>query len=311
MLKRIAVFAIIALAVLAASVAYAQRQGGAGQDQPRNGRIVKGTIESISGGKVTVAVESIFIPREGEMKDAPKKLTIAINGNTRFVTKEGGRDAKRSDFKKGDDVVLMTAYEKDEYTLRAMMTPDVAAAMRKQLGEKMRQRGNTGQGGQGQRGMGRNGQDGQGQRGMGGNGQNGQRGMGGNGQNGQGGMRNRQLPALLSATIESVKGDTVKLTLTGVYKPSQGKELTIEPMQEKKTVEVAINDRTRFFVDGKKAQLSDFKRGEVVAVLIPRRGAKDGQAVLALMADKDSAGKLRDMLREKMQERRNNRRQQQ
>jgi hypothetical protein len=306
MLKRIAVFAIIALAVIAASAAFAQRQGGAGQDQPRNGRIVKGTIESISDGKVTVAVESIFIPREGEMKDAPKKLTVAINDDTRFVTKEDGRDAKRSDFKKGDDVVLMTTYENDEYTLRAMLTPEVAAAMRQKLGEKIRQRGNTGQAGQGQRGMGSNGQ---GQRGMNGNGQ-GQRGMGGNGQNGQGGMHNRQLPALLSATIESVKGDTVKLTLTGVYKPSQGKELTIEPMQEKKTVEVTINDRTRFFVNGKKAQLSDFNRGEVVAVLIPRRGAKDSEAVLTLMADKDSVGKLRDMLREKMQERRNNRQQQ-
>jgi Cu/Ag efflux protein CusF len=214
------------------------------------------------------------------------------------VTKENGRDAKRSDFKKGDDVVLMTTYENDKYTLRAMLTPEVAAAMRQKLGEKMRQRGNTGQ-------------DGQGQRGMGGNGQNGQRGTGGNGQNGQGGMRNRQLPALLSATIESVKGSTVKLTLTGVYKPSQGKELTIEPMQEKKTVEVTINDRTRFFVNGKKAQLSDFKRGEVVAVLIPRRGEKDSEAVLTLMADKDSVSKLRDMLREKMQERRNNRQQQQ
>jgi hypothetical protein len=305
MLKRIAVFAIIALAVIAASAAYAQRQGGAGQDQPRNGRIVKGTIESISDGKVTVAVESIFIPREGEMKDAPKRLTVAINDNTRFVTKEGGRDAKRSDFKKGDEVVLMTTYEKDEYTLRAMMTPDVAAAMRKQLGEKMRQRGNTGQAGQGQRGMGMNGQ---GQRGMSGNGQNGQRGMGMNGPNAMGADRQRQ--SVFVATYDGRTKDTIKLTLTGIIKPSAGGTPKVEALPQKKTVEVSIGDRTRLFLNGEKASIREFKKGDQVIVMIPRTNEKGAEPILMLMADKESAGKLREMMRDRIQERRNGRRQQ-
>ncbi len=284
MLKRIAVFAIIALAVIAASAAYAQRQGGAGQDQPRNGRIVKGTIESISDGKVTVAVESIFIPREGEMKDAPKRLTVAINDNTRFVTKEGGRDAKRSDFKKGDEVVLMTEYEKDEYTLRAMMTPDVAAAMRKQLGEKMRQRGNTGQAGQGQRGMGMN------------------------GPNAMGADRQRQ--PVFVATYDGRTKDTVKLTLTGIIKPSAGGTPKVEALPQKKTVEVSIGDRTRLFLNGEKASIREFKKGDQVIVMIPRANEKGAEPMLMLMADKESAGKLREMMRDRIQERRNGRRQQ-
>jgi hypothetical protein len=303
MFKRIAVFAVIALAVIAASAAYAQRQGGAGQDQPRNGRIVKGTIESISDGKVTVAVESIFIPREGAMKDAPKKLTVTINDDTRFVTKENGRDGKRSDFKKGDEVVLMTTYDKDEYTLRAMMTPDVAAAMRKQLGEKMRQRGENGQGQRGE-----NGRGGQGQRGMGGNGQ-GQRGMGLNGPNAMG--ADRQRPPVFVATYDGRTKDTVKLTLTGIIKPNAGGTPKVEALPQKKTVEVSISDRTRLFLNGEKASIREFKKGDQVIVMIPQAREKGVEPTLMLMADKESAGKLREMMRDRVQERRDNRRQQQ
>jgi hypothetical protein len=292
MFKRIAVFAVIALAVIAASAAYAQRQGGAGQDQPRNGRIVKGTIESISDGKVTVAVESIFIPREGAMNDAPKKLTVAINDDTRFVTKEGGRDAKRSDFKKGNDVVLMTTYENDEYTLRAMLTPEVAAAMRQKLGEKMRQRGENGQG----------------QRGMGGNGQ-GQRGMGLNGPNAMG--ADRQRPPVFVATYDGRTKDTVKLTLTGIIKPNAGGTPKVEALPQKKTVEVSISDRTRLFLNGEKASIREFKKGDQVIVMIPQAREKGVEPTLMLMADKESAGKLREMMRDRVQERRDNRRQQQ
>jgi Cu/Ag efflux protein CusF len=298
MIKRITAIAAIALSaaflflvLIMASAAYAQRQGGPDQDQPRNGRIVKGTIESISDGKVTVAVESILIPREGEMSDAPKNLSVIINEDSRFVNKEKGRNAKRADFKKGDDVVLMVVYEDGKFTLRAMLTPEIAVEMRQQMGEKMRDRGNG--------------------RGASENSPYGPRGGGrpGPGFGSQGGERLRDNPPVFVAVFEGRTNDSVKLTIVGILKPSDGEKPTIEKLPEKKSVTVVIGDNTRLFIKGKKATIKSFKKGDEVIVVIPRREGEKGKGRLALMADKESAAKLREMLRDRIQDRKRDREQ--
>lgn len=284
MIKRVLVFVLAGMVVISASAAYAQRAGmGFGGERSPNLRIVRGTVDSISSEIVTVSVKEILVPRDGPMSDPPKTLKISINDDARFAAGDE-RKAKFSDFKKGDAVVLITSYEGGKYSLRAMMTPEAAEAMRKQLGEKMRERRNGDEP--------RN-RDRQGMR-------------GGFGQ--QAMERMRENPPLFTAIFDGIEGDKVKVTITGVIKPDpNGDKPKVEPLPEKKQLTISINDRTRFFHGGEKAAIRAFKRGEKVVIIVPRMGRDGGEPVLMLMADEKSAQKLRELMRDRMEERREGR----
>jgi len=268
---------------------------GFGGERNPNLRIVRGTVDSINGKVVTVSVKEILVPRDGPMSDPPKTLKVAISDESRFITGDD-RKAKFSDFKKGDEVVLVTSIENDVYSLRAMMTPEAAEAMRKQLGERMRERRN---------GDGQNNGDNQGMRGGQGNG--GGQGMrnGGRGGFGQQAMeRMRENPPLFAATFDGIEGDKVKVTITGTIKPDpNGDKPKIEALPEAKHLTVSISDRTRFFHGGEKAAIRAFKRGEKVVIIVPRQGKDGSEPILMLMADEKSAQKLRELMRDRMEER--------
>jgi hypothetical protein len=206
------------------------------------------------------------------MEEPPKTVRIAVGDKSRFVTEEG-RDSALSNFSKGDSVVAITEYEDGKYSLRALVSSDVAAAMRKRIGERVKERRDRMEPGM--------------------------EGPGGRfgGQRGQGMLGQRQMP-LLVGTFDGYGKDGVTLTLTGVLQPSGEDEPNIQRLPEEKTVTVRIFDRTRFFHDGKRASIDDFTKGESIIALIPRRGAgQDEGPVLMLLTDKVSAEKLRDLMR--------------
>ncbi len=297
MMKRVLVFLLAGLVIISASAAYAQRAGmGLGGERNPNLRIVRGTVDSINGNAVTVFIKEILIPRDGPMDNPPKKLKVALTDELRFITGDD-RKAKASDFKKGEEVVLITSFENDEYSLRAMMTPEAAETMRKQLGDKVRERRNGD--GQGMRGQGRSEDSPFGPRGEG---------RPGPGFGQQAMERMRENPPLFMATFNGFDGDMVKVTITGIIKPDpEGDKPKVEPLSEKKHLTISINDRTRFFHGGEKAAIRDFKRGEFVVIIVPRKGKDGGEPILMLMADEKSAQKLRELMRERMEERREDR----
>ena len=304
MMKRVLVFMLAGLLIISASAAYAQRAGmGFSGERNPNLRIVRGTVDSINSQVVTVSVKEILVPRDGPMSDPPKTLKVAIGDDTRFVTGDD-RKAKFSDFKKGDDVVLITSFEEGDYTLRAMMTPEAAQAMRKQLGEKMRERRNGDE---------PRGKDRQGVRGGQGRSEDSPFGPRGEGRPGpsfgqQAMERMRENPPLFTATFDGIEGDTVKVTITGMIKPDpNGDKPKVEALPAAKHLAISINDRTRFFHGGEKAAIRAFKRGEKVVIIVPRTGSDGGEPVLMLMADETSAQKLREIMRDRMELRRENR----
>ncbi len=276
MIKRIAIFGVLGLLLLGAGTAWAQRgAGGMGQGMgpmPENARIVKGTIDRVGGDYVSIAVEDIFVPREGPMDDPPEMVRVTVGDDARFVTKKG-RDSELSDFSKGDAIVAITAFEDGKYTLRCLVSSDVAAAMRKRMGERIKER---------------RGQQGPGMQGPGGRFE---------GQRGQGMMGRQQMP-LVVGTFEGYDKDGVTITIKGVLLPTGEDKPNIKPLPEEKTVTVRIFDRTRFFHGGEKATIDDFSKGEGIVAMIPRRGAgRDEGPVLMLLADRESAEKLRDLMR--------------
>ncbi len=287
MIKRISLFILAGLIIISASAAYAQKAGmGFGGERNPNMRIVRGTVDSISGKAVTVAVTEVLIPRDGPMENPPKTITAAFSDDSRFL-KGKDRGAKASNFKKGDEVVLITSFEDNEYVLRAMMTREAAEALRKQLGDKVRERRNGD--GQGLRGQGRRDDSPFGQRGEG---------RPGPGFGQQAMERMRENPPLFMATFNGFEGDKVKVTITGAIKPDpNGDKPKIEPLPQKKHLTISINDRTRFFHGGEKASIRDFKRGEAVVIIVPRKGKDGGEPTLMLMADEKSAQKLRELMR--------------
>lgn len=278
MIKRIAILGVLGLLLLGAGTAWAQRGAGADGGQgmgpmPENARIIKGTIDRVGGDYVSIAVEDIFVPREGPMDDPPETVRVTIGDDARFVTKEG-RDSELSDFSKGDMVVAITAFEDGKYTLRCLVSSDVAAGMRKRMGERIKER----------RGQ----QQGRGMRGPGGRFE---------GQRGQGMMGRQQMP-LVVGTFEGYDRDGVTIIIKGVLLPTGKDKPNIKQLPEEKTVTVRISDRTRFFHGGEKATIDDFSKGEGIVAMIPRRGAgRDEGPVLMLLADKASAEKLRNLMR--------------
>ena len=304
MMKRVLVFLLAGLVIISASAAYAQRAGmGFGGERNPNLRIVRGTVDSINAEVVAVSVKEILVPRDGPLSDPPKTLKIAINDDTRFLT---GRDrnAKANEFKKGDDVILITSYEGGEYSLRAIMSLKAAEAMRRQLGEKMRERRNGDE---------PRSRDRQGMRGGQGRSEDSPFGPRGEGRPGPGfGQqameRMRENPPLFAATFDGIDGDMVKVTITGVIKPDpDGDKPKVEALPEKKQIKVSINDRTRFFHGGEKAAIREFQRGEKVVIIVPRKGRDGGEPMLMLMADEKSAQKLRVLMRDRMEVRRERR----
>ncbi len=273
MIKKIAILGTLGLLLLGAGTAWAQLGPGAGRGpgmgpMAENARIVKGTIDRVGDDCLSIAVEDIFVPREGPMDDPPDTVRVAVGDNARFITKEG-RDSELSDFSKGDTIVAITSFEDGEYTLRALVTSDVAAAVRKKIGERVKAR-------------------------------RGQQGPGGRfgGQRGPGMIGRTQMPPLLVGTFDGYDPDGVTLTLQGVLRPTGGDEPDIQRLPEEKTVTVRVFDRTRFFHDGERASIDDFEKGENIIALIPRRGAgRDEGPVLMLLTDKVSAEKLRDLMR--------------
>jgi len=278
MTKRIAILGLLGLLLLGAGTAWAQRGAGAGRGMgmgpmPENARIVKGSIDRVGGDYLSIAVEDIFVPREGPMDNPPDMVRVAVGDEARFVTKEG-RDAQLSDFSKGDAIVAITAFEDGKYTLRALVTSDVASAMRRRVGERIKER----------RGQ----QQGRGMQGPGGR-------FGG--QRGQGMMGRQQMP-LVVGTFEGYDRNGVTITITGVLQPTGKDEPSIKQLPEEKTITVRIFDRTRVFHGGERASIDDFSKGEGIVAMIPRRGAGRGEGpVLMLLADKVSAEKLRDLMR--------------
>ena len=281
MIKKIAIFGVLGLLLLGAGTAWAQRGGGGmGQGMgmgpmPENARIVKGTIDRVGGDYVSISVEDIFVPREGPMDDPSDTVRITIGDDARFVTKDD-RDSELSDFSKGDAIVAITAFEDGKYTLRVLVTSDVAAGVRQKIGQRMKER----------RGQ----QQGPGMQGPGGRFE---------GQRGQGMMGRQQMP-LVVGTFEGYDDDGVTIIIKGMLLPA-GKDKdkpNIKELPEEKTVTLRIFDRTRFFHDGEKATIGDFSKGEGIIAMIPRRGmGRDEGPVLMLMADKASAEKLRDLMR--------------
>jgi len=281
MLLRIS--AIVGLLLVLGLAAMAQpgqgRMGmgpGMGQGM-ENVRIVKGTLDRVSGDTASIKVEAIFVPREGPMEDPPDSIRMKLTDTTRFATGKS-RDALLEDFNKGDAVVAITSYEDGKYTVRMLMTADLAAAMRRGMGERMR------------------GFDGRGSRGMG------QGRRGGEGpQWGPGAMRERMRdrmgdrPPVLAAVYEGAKGPgEVQLTLKGFVLPGKDGP-SLREFPEAREVTVQVGDRARIFNDGAKATLRDFKHGEEVFVVITRAGRGEG-AQLILLADRESAERLREIL---------------
>jgi len=285
MIKKIAIFGVFGLLLLGAGTAFAQRgAGGMGQGMgmgpmPENARIVKGTIDRVGGDYVSIAVEDIFVPREGPMENPPDTVRVSIGDEARFVTKEG-RDSELSDFSKGDMIVAITVFEDGKYTLRCLATSDVAAGMRQKMGQRIKERRGQQQG----RGM-----QGRGMQGPGGRGE---------GQRGQGMMGRQQQPPMVVGTFEGYDDDGVTIIIKGVLVPSGEGKRDIKQLPDEKTVTLRIFDRTRFFYGGEKASIDDFSRGDGIVAMIPRRGAgRDEGPVLMLLADKASAEKLRDLMR--------------
>jgi plastocyanin len=280
MIKKIAIFGVLGLLLLGAGTAFAQRgAGGMGQGMgmgpmPENARIVKGTIDRLSGDYVSITVEDIFVPREGPMENPPDTVRVSIGDETRFVTKEG-RDSELSDFSKGDMIVAITVFEDGKYTLRCLATSDVAAGMRQKMGQRIKERRHQQQ-------------------------ESRMRGPGGRfeGQRGQGMMGRQQQPPMLVGTFEGYDKDGVTIIIKGVLVPSGEGKRDIKQLPEEKTVTVRIFDRTRFFHGGEKASIDDFSKGEGIVAMIPRRGAgRDEGPMLMLLADKASVEKLRDLMR--------------
>ena len=279
MIKKIAIFGVLGMLLLGAGTAWAQRgAGGMGQGMgmgpmPENARIVKGTIDRIAGDVISIAVEDIFVPREGPMDNLPETVRVAVDDDAHFVTKEG-RDSELSDFNKGDAIVAITAFEDGKYTLRVLVTADVAAGMRQKMGQRIKER----------RGQMRPGMQGPGGR--------------FEGQRGQGMMGRQMQPPMLVGTFEGYDRDGVTIILKGVLQPSGEGKHEVKQFPEEKTVTVRVFDRTRFFHGGEKATIDDFSKGDGIVAMIPRRGAgRDEGPVLMLLADKASAEKLRDLMR--------------
>jgi hypothetical protein len=245
-----------------------------------NARIVKGTLDRVGEDYLSIAVEDIFVPREGPLEDPPETVRVSLGDVCHFLTEEG-RDSALSDFTKGDAVVAVTSYEDGDYSLRALISSDMAAAMRQRMGQRMKERRER---------------MGQGMQGPGGR-------FGG--QRGPGMMGRQMMPPLLVGTFDSFDRDGVTLTLKGVLRPTGEDEPDIRQLPEEKTVTVRVFDRTRFFHDGERASIDDFEKGENIIALIPRRSAgRDEGPVLMLLTDKVSAEKLRDLMRGMREKRR-------
>jgi|GEM_PF-2759610 len=281
MIKRIAIFGALGLLLLGAGTAWAQRgAGGIGQGMgmgpmPENARIVKGTIDRVGGDYISIAVEDIFVPREGPMGEPPDTVRLTVGDGARFVTEEG-RDSELSDFGKGDAVVAITAFEDGEYTLRVLVSSDVAAGMRQKIGQRIKER---------------RGQQGSGMQGPGGRFE---------GQRGQGMMGRQQQPPMVVGTFEGYDRDGVTIIIKGMLLPAgEDKDKpNIKELPEEKAVTLRVFDRTRFFHGGERASIDDFSKGEGIIAMIPRRGmGRDEGPVLMMLADKVSAEKLRDLMR--------------
>jgi Cu/Ag efflux protein CusF len=269
---------------------------GPGQGM-ENARIVKGTLDKVSGDTASIKVEAVFVPREGPMDNPPDSVRVEFTEDTRFVTGKS-RDSSLKDFNKGDAVVAITAYEDGKYTVRALMTAEVATAMRRGMGERMREfRGQS-------RGQGQNMGQSMGQ-GMGRGGQGQQWGPGAMGDR----MRERtgDRPPVVAGVFEGMKGPgEVELTLKGFVLPGKDGP-KVREFPEARKVTVKIGERARIFNNGKKATLRDFKRGEEVFVVITRVGRGEG-GELMMLADKESAEQLRGMLAERSGEMRDRQR---
>ncbi len=276
MRNQLGILMVLGLLLLGATAAQAQRGPGEGRGaglglMADNCRIVKGSVEKITDDYVTISVDEILVPREGPLSDKPDSVRVSFGEDCRFVT-EKGRESEASDFSKGDAVVAITTFEDGKYALRALVSAEVAAAMRKQIGERIRDR-------RGER----------------------ERGMPGRSDRGQGqqGLMERQRAHLLVGVFEGVGEDGVEMTLKGILKPSPTGAPEVEPFPEEKTVTVSIGERTRYFHDGEKASVTDFAPGEDIVAMIIRPGP-EGSAegpVLMLLADKESAEKLRELVR--------------
>ncbi len=252
--------------------------------EPGSMRIIKGTVERISGEEITVKVENIFAPRVGEVSDAPSTLRIGVPEKVRVV-KDLERDSKLTDFKKGDQIVVMAVYDEDGgYTARAVMDPTSAMKLRERIGSRM-----------GERFRGRD-------------------------DRGRLGMRDRlkarfqrAMHPPVSATFLGLGDDqgTVKLEIKGPYRPPveilgdrdfPTRHAPKRPLPEPRIVTVKVGEGAKFFLRGEKASLSDFKKGSEVVALI-RRGspAVDGQPILLFLGDEQSAEKFAELMRDRMQ----------
>jgi len=276
MRKRIWILVLVGLVLVAAPAVQAAWGPGDGGGLGRglglrsdNCRIIKGAIDRIGDDYVVIKVENIFVPREGPLADPPETVRLSLSEDVKLVTAEG-RSSSLADFNKGDAVVAITTFEEGAYSLRALVSAQVAAAMRQKLGQRMRER-------MGDR-------------------RPGMPGRFGNEGRGRGMMAQR--PAVLVGTFEGREKDAVRLTLTGFLKPGGADGLEVQPFPEEKTVTVHITERTRLFRGGERVSIRDFQPGEEIVALLPRRGAGASEDTsLLLLADRASAEKLGELLR--------------
>ena len=246
-------------------------------------RIIKGTLDKVAKDTITVTVESIFIPRRGELENPPKKLEISIGEKFRAVK---GMDKTKTleDFSVGEKVVVIATYDEGKgYVGRTIMDPESALRLRERLGQKM-QRRPDGEKGEPGRGFWRD--------------KIGRFGFG------------ARIPPAFTATFLGLGEEpgTVRLHLEGFYRPRWVEEGLRPPewceplkLQEAREIVVKLADKAKIFKEGEPAELSDFKKGEKVVVMIRGfRFMEQAEPMLLILADEQSAEKFRDLWRERL-----------
>jgi len=290
MKKSLFIVSVLSLGIYLGMSAYAQPAppGESGRFYGKDKgtvRIIKGTLDKVAKDEITVSVESIFIPRQGELENPPRKLEISIGERFRAVK---GMDKTKTleDFSVGDKVVVIATYDEEKgYVGRAIMDPESALKFRQKLGQAMQRR----QGRLGGRPGGGFDRDRMGRFGLG-----------------------ARIPPAFTATFLGL-GDNpgeVRLRIEGFYRPRKEEGARPpewrEPPQlpEAREVVVKLADKAKIFKEGERAELSDFAKGEKVVVMIRGlRFREQAEPVLLILADEQSAEKFRELLRERLDNR--------